>query len=138
MSKKFTDWQQVMMHYIVERSNKSSGMFLQQDYISDFVVVEDDGTFSYYDDMILGLTRDHIFKDKPHYYQLSLGVGECRMNSFNTTRIIENDRAYIADNSHPTLRRYKGSVKVAEAHIPEGRDSHYFAKEAAYFTGLAK
>eukprot|EP00349_Pseudokeronopsis_sp_Brazil_P009709 CAMPEP_0202955446 /NCGR_PEP_ID=MMETSP1396-20130829/14_1 /ASSEMBLY_ACC=CAM_ASM_000872 /TAXON_ID= /ORGANISM="Pseudokeronopsis sp., Strain Brazil" /LENGTH=43 /DNA_ID= /DNA_START= /DNA_END= /DNA_ORIENTATION= len=43
MTKKFTDWQQVMMHYIVERSNKSSGMFLQQDYISDFVVVEDDG-----------------------------------------------------------------------------------------------
>mmetsp|Transcript_22147 Transcript_22147/g.16531 ORF Transcript_22147/g.16531 Transcript_22147/m.16531 type:complete len:243 (+) Transcript_22147:2412-3140(+) len=88
--------------------------------------------------MIAIVATQHIFKDKQHYYQLSLGLGDCRVNSFNTTRILEFDRGYVADNSHPTIRRFKGMVKVAECHLPESRDSHYFPQHAMYFNTYLK
>mmetsp|Transcript_22147 Transcript_22147/g.16532 ORF Transcript_22147/g.16532 Transcript_22147/m.16532 type:complete len:155 (+) Transcript_22147:1944-2408(+) len=47
-SMKFSDMDSAIMHFIVERTNHASGMFLQQDYISDFLIVEDDGSYTYY------------------------------------------------------------------------------------------
>mmetsp|Transcript_47901 Transcript_47901/g.35111 ORF Transcript_47901/g.35111 Transcript_47901/m.35111 type:complete len:144 (-) Transcript_47901:797-1228(-) len=127
---KFGTLQEVADH-MVNKLSEDSGLFLQQDFVCDAILPQEDGTFIYYDWLTVPMAKEGYFKDCSHYYLITLGFGDVRSNQVDSVaRIDEPARAYFCDNSHPIIRRFNKDACVGEWHITESLDGRYFPHHA--------
>ena len=119
---------------ILQRINKTSGLWQQTGFLCDLLVMPEQGdavtaetlrAAQYYQDIPLDYVRDHNLGQNTHYYTITLEFGLDVINAsadpFAINRVNKDDVANAAGSGaiHPIIRRYCGDTLVCEYHIIE-------------------
>ena len=109
---------------MLERINRTSGLWQQFGYLCDLVVVsEETGEARYYEELPIDLVDDLEFGDSDHYYKITLEYGheEPGSDPFAVVRYERTDTANAAHSKflHPVVRRFERRRLVREHHVIE-------------------
>lgn len=115
---------------IVERINRSSGLFLQPGFLADVVVVDEaEGRVRYYEEV----RRDHVpncpLGSEPHLYTVTLEYGKHGGDPFAVDRDPAPEAAREAFYLHPIVRRFERGRLVAEHHVNDDLENDWRGPE---------
>ncbi len=123
---------EILMQTIIQRVNKSSGLWQQTGYLCDLIVVsKDDNKARYYRDIPTDYVHDSNLGQQKHYYTVTLEFGLdiifASPDPFAVERIHKDDveRASLSSGIHPIIRHFCGSKLIAEHHVIEDIDSEW-------------
>ena len=111
---------------IINRVNRSSGLWQQTGFLCDLIVVSDrDRTAKYYEELPTDYVQDSNLGKQSHYYIITLEFGQeiidASPDPFAIKRVHKDDvkHAVQSPSLHPIIRRFYGAEIVAEHHIIE-------------------
>lgn len=111
---------------VLERANRSPGLWQQTGFLCDVLVRSLDGkSFDYYEDVVTEYVHNSHFRDNSEYHVLTLEFGlEIIYASPDPLAVerIHKDDVENADQStgiHPIIRRYSHGQLVSEHHVLE-------------------
>lgn len=116
---------QVLTNAVLGRMNNTSALWQQTGFLGDVIVVNSDGTGSYYQDLSVDYVHDTALGQQSHYYVITLEFGLdiifASPDPLAVERIHKDDvaRADLSSGIHPIIRRYCGSTLIAEHHVIE-------------------
>lgn len=117
---------------IVERINRSSGLWLQFGFLGDVVAEpEGDEGARYYEDVPVAYVRAGGLGHLPRYQVITLEYGRSDFDPLRDERVAHTDVEH-ADQStalHPILRRYRGNRLVGEHHVVENLEAIWCDEE---------
>ena len=117
-----------LTHKVIERVNRSSGMFQQTGFLCDAIVI-DGGRAHYYEDLPVDYVHECGIGEKGHYYVVTLEFGleiiAAARDPLAVERIHKDDIGRAAESSgvHPILRRYSRGRLINTHHVIEDIDS---------------
>lgn len=121
-----------LMQTIIQRVNKSSGLWQQTGYLCDLVVIyKDDKKAHYYKDIPTDYVHHSNLGKQENYYTITLEFGLdiifASPDPFAVERIHKDDieRANLSPNLHPIIRYFCGHKLIAEHHVIEDIDSEW-------------
>lgn len=111
---------------VLERANRSPGLWQQTGFLCDVLVRSSDGrSFQYYEDVATQYVHDGRFSGNEEYHVVTLEFGldiiYASPDPLAVTRIHKDDaqRAALSTGIHPIIRRYSHGQLVAEHHVLE-------------------
>jgi hypothetical protein len=110
---------------ILERVNKSSGLWQQFGFLCDMIVPGSNGEMEYYEELPVDFVHDSEFGQQDDYYLMTLEYGKDHdrdlINPVGDYRPHKNDidNAHLSPGLHPIIRHYHGSNMVEEHHVIE-------------------
>ncbi|MBE9115288.1 NAD(P)-binding domain-containing protein [Lusitaniella coriacea LEGE 07157] len=111
---------------IIERVNRSSGLWQQTGFLCDLIVISDNGRVAqHYQEMPLDYIHDSELNTNEHYYIISLEFGHEILaeypDPFAIVRVHKDDVNNAAESPslHPIVRRFCGNQLIAEHHVIE-------------------
>ena len=116
---------------ILEDVNTSSSLWQQSGFLASVVVLEDDGTASYYRDFPVAYAHER-FADKSTYFVVTLDFGQERVdqvaNVFAIDRVHKRDvaNANLSTAIHPIVRCGRRGRVVATHHVIEDLRSEWY------------
>ncbi|WP_299404924.1 NAD(P)-binding domain-containing protein [Acaryochloris sp. IP29b_bin.148] len=132
-----------MTDIILERVNRSSGLWQQTGYLCDVINIPDNGgSAQYLQDIPVDYVQDSDLNQNDHYYTITLEFGLDIINAspdpFAVERIHKDDlkRAELSSGIHPIIRRYCKGILVSEHHVIEDIASEW--KEDVHVQPLLK
>lgn len=132
-----------LTHMILERVNRSSGLWQQTGYLCDVINIPDDSNLAqYHEDIPIDYVFDSSLSKNNHYYTITLDFGLDIINAspdpFAVERIHKDDlaRAELSSGIHPIIRHYCQGNLVAEHHVIEDIASEW--KEEVHIQPLLK
>lgn len=115
-----------LTNLILDRVNRSSGLWQQTGYLCDVINIPGDGNSAhYYEDIPVDYVNESTLSQNSHYYTITLefglGIIEASPDPFAVDRIHKDDlaRAELSSGIHPIIRRYCQGNLVAEHHVIE-------------------
>ena len=110
---------------IVDRSNRSSGLWQQFGFLCDMLVPTADGKFLYYEEMPVDFVHDSEFGQAEDYYLMTLEYG--KDHSLDLIQPVgdyrphkdDPDSAHLSPGLHPIIRRYNRDTLVETHHVLE-------------------
>jgi thioredoxin reductase len=128
---------EAVMERILYRINNGSGIFLQPGFLSDVVIISEDGrTASYYEDIRLDYVAKGWLGQNHHYYTVTLAYGKFEGDPFRVERDPTPEMADHASYLHPIIRRYDHSELISEHHIQDDLESEW--RQAIYIDPAMK
>ncbi|MGD2180048.1 NAD(P)-binding domain-containing protein [Lusitaniella coriacea] len=110
---------------IIERVNRSSGLWQQTGFLCDLIVILDKGeVVQYYEDIPIDYINDSELGQSCHYYTVTLEFGyeaEKMPDPFAIDRIHKDDIESAEKSAflHPIIRHFRKNNLIAEHHIIE-------------------
>lgn len=106
---------------IIERVNKSSGLWQQFGFLCDLIVMPQDASepARYYEELPVDFVHDTELGENKHYYIVTLEFGKVIGDPFNIQRHPTPSAAEKSVFLHPVVRRFDGAHLVAEHHLLE-------------------
>ncbi|GHF78533.1 NAD(P)-binding domain-containing protein [Streptomyces thermodiastaticus] len=115
---------------LVERVNRSSGLWQQFGYLGDVVTVHDDHAL-YQEEVPLDYVTDGHLGPAAHRFVIDLeyGPGHDHADPFDVTvpRVRENDPEHAMDSTylHPVVRHYRDGTLAGTHHLAENLDNDW-------------
>jgi thioredoxin reductase len=117
---------------ILDRVNRSSGLWQQTGFLCDLIVVLGQGQAAqYYQEVPADYVQTSAFGQSHHYYTVTLEFGQAIINAspdpFAITRVHKDDadQAAFSTGIHPIVRRFCGKTLIAEHHVIEDLASEW-------------
>ena len=116
---------------IIARVNRSSALWQQFAFLCDLIVVLDDGTARYYEELPTDYVRESEFGAHPRYMTITLEYGpdHDRVDPFDISipRVAQNDAEHSHDARylHPVVRLFNGPTLIAEHHLAENLENDW-------------
>ena len=117
---------------ILERVNRSSGLWQQTGFLCDLIVVPGQGQPArYYEEMPIDYVNDSEYGHQDHYYTVTLDFGydvlEEVSDPFAISRVHKDDIHQASKSAfiHPIIRRFHKGTLVSEHHIIEDLASEW-------------
>lgn len=129
-----------MADKLLARINGSSALWQQQSFLGDVLVVEADGTVTYYEGMPVAYLQKHFVDNDARCFVLTLEFGTMDPDEdpFRVNRIRRDNVEKAASSTflHPAIREYENGAKVSEHHIIEDLEAVW--KEPEHIDPLKK
>lgn len=111
---------------VIQRINTSSAMFLQPGFFCDVLVVPQEGTPHYYEDVPVDYLHESVLGSHDSYYAISLEYGDfSQVDPFNIDRDPDPEKAHLTAYLHPIVRHFAGSSLIDEYHLAEDLENIY-------------
>jgi len=118
---------EAVLDKVIERATTGPGIFLQPGFLSDVIVVSEQGsTAEYYEDIRTDYIPNSAFSGNEHYYTISLQYGHFGGDPFSVARDPDPAKAAKAPYLHPIIRRYNRDTMVAEHHIQDDLENAWY------------
>lgn len=104
---------------VVERVNRSSALWQQFGFLSDAIVVEEEGEARYYEELPAAHIPESELGTAEHVYGVTLEFGPSQSDPFVIERKPDPDRAAESAFLHPVIRRYTRGVVTERIHLLE-------------------
>lgn len=118
---------EAILRRVIDRVNRSPGIFLQPGFLADVVVVDEtQGVARHYRDVRYDYVHQSDFGQHEHYYTISLEYGRFQGDPFSIERDPDPEMADEAAYLHPVIRRYCRDEQVAEHHIHDDLESEWY------------
>jgi thioredoxin reductase len=104
---------------VMERVNRSSGLWQQFGFLSDVIVVTDDGAARYYEELPTAYLPDSELAQHQTVFGVTLEFGPVQRDPFRIERSPHPDRAEDSAFLHPVVRRYTRGVETDQVHLLE-------------------
>ncbi|MDJ0735339.1 MAG: NAD(P)-binding domain-containing protein [Nostocaceae cyanobacterium] len=115
-----------LMEAIIQRVNKSSGLWQQTGFLCDLITISKDSKVAqYYEDLPIDYVQDSELGQHEHYYTITLEFGldiiKASPDPFAIQRVNKDDinNADQSPSLHPIIRRFYRNTLVAEHHVIE-------------------
>ncbi|WP_327026554.1 NAD(P)-binding domain-containing protein [Micromonospora sp. NBC_01739] len=116
---------------VIARINRTSALWQQFAVLGDVVVISDENTARYHEEVPVGYLHDGGLGPQPFAFVITLEYGpdHDQVDPFDITvpRIAENDAAHAHDASylHPVVRVHRDGKIVAVHHLAENLENHW-------------
>lgn len=121
---------EAVVEAVLDRINRSSGLFLQPGFLADLVVLDPEREEAcYYPELPVDYLKDHAFNGAEHYYMVTLEYGRFDTDFLSTERNPDPMAAHTASYLHPVIRRYHRGEQVGEQHIHDDLENEWHTPE---------
>jgi thioredoxin reductase len=120
-----------LMEAVIARVNRTSALWQQFAFLCDLLVVGDDGTARYYEELPSDYVQESDFGAAARYFTITLEYGPDHdlIDPFDVTvgRVAQTDAERAAEGRylHPVVRHYRGGALVAEHHVTENLENEW-------------
>ncbi|HLE83086.1 MAG TPA: NAD(P)-binding domain-containing protein [Thermoanaerobaculia bacterium] len=104
---------------VLERVNRSSALWQQFGFLSDVIVVSDDGGARYYDELPTAYIPESDLGRAEHLYGVTLEFGPMQQDPFCIERKPDPTRADDSAFLHPVIQRYTRGEVTDRVHLLE-------------------
>lgn len=106
---------------VIQRVNRSSGLWQQFGFLADVIVFDDVGRGRYYEELPVDWVLESELARSPRYYLVTLEFGADAEDPFDFERPHRDaaDMAHESEALHPVVRRYAGPRLVSTHHVME-------------------
>ncbi len=122
---------QALMEAVIERVNRTSGLWQQFGFLCDLIVLSQDQRARYYEELSIDYVRESEFGAAERYFTVSLEYGpdHDKLDPFDIAigRIAQDDpeRSHQGRYLHPVVRFYRRQEMVAEHHVAENLENEW-------------
>src|SRR6266849_5959286 len=122
---------QALMEAVIERVNRTSGLWQQFGFLCDLIVLSQDQRAGYYEELPIDYVRESEFGAADRYFTVSLEYGpdHDKLDPFDIAigRIAQDDpeRSHQGRYLHPVVRFYRRQEMVAEHHVAENLENEW-------------
>ena len=122
---------QTLMEAVIERVNRTSGLWQQFGFLCDLIVPSEDQRARYYQELPIDYVRESEFGSAERYFTISLEYGpdHDKLDPFDIAigRIAQDDpeRSHQGRYLHPVVRFYRRQQLVAEHHVAENLENEW-------------
>lgn len=120
---------QAIVEKVIDRVSTSAGLFLQQGFLCDLIVIsKSNQTAHYYEGLPVDYVRDRArgigkadqdLAESDQYYTITMEFGQIEGDPFSVQREKDQDKAYLSAHLHPVVRRFSQNSLLYEQHITE-------------------
>lgn len=108
-----------LMEAVLERVNGSSALWQQFGFLCDVVVVPEEGSAEYFEELPVDYVHDGALGRSRSYYVVTLEFGKIVGDPFAVERNPDPEFASQSTFLHPVVRHYEGAALVSEIHLIE-------------------
>lgn len=122
---------QALMEAVVARVNRTSALWQQFAFMCDLIVLNADGTASYFEELPVDYVHDSDFGTTDSYFTMTLEYGpdHDKVDPFDISvgRIAQDDPTHSHDARylHPVVRLFRRNELVAEHHVAENLENDW-------------
>jgi thioredoxin reductase len=116
---------------IITRVNRSSALWQLFGFLCDLIIISEDGTARYYEELPSDYVHESDFGSARRYMTITLeyGADHDQIDPFDISigRIAQNDadHSYDARYLHPVVRFFSGPDLIAEHHVAENLENDW-------------
>jgi cation diffusion facilitator CzcD-associated flavoprotein CzcO len=114
---------------VIERVNRSSGLWQQFGFLSDVIVVPEDGEARYYEELPTAYLPESELGQEEQIYGVTLEFGPVQRDPFHIQRNPHPDHAEDSAFLHPVIRRYHRGVETDQVHLLENLYGEWLDEE---------
>lgn len=115
---------EAMADRVIDRVSTNAGLMHQPGFLSDVIVVTDDGV-DYYETLAVEYVYDSRFGKEPHFYVITMEYGDTLDDLLAVNREPDPEKAYNDFYLHPRIQHYSGNKRVDEHHMSESLENEW-------------
>jgi hypothetical protein len=129
--RRLTSDAEVLMQAVIERVNRTSALWQLFGFLADLIVVSQDGSARYHEEVPLDYIHDSELGHADSYFSVTLEYGpeHDRHDPFDPAvlRVSESDAegASLGRYLHPVIRHFAKGKLVAEHHVTENLENEW-------------